>query len=85
MLPRYAAWIIICASLACVLQSVEECAAIKEKVKKYIAERNALEGMAGSGSGYTEAPPTLAAEVPDGENAGTPKENMARDGVDNKE
>ena len=48
---------------------------IKEKVKKYIAMRNAHEGAAGSGSGNTEAPPTLATEAP--------KDNAAQDGVDN--
>jgi hypothetical protein len=54
--------------------------AIKEKVKKYIAERNAHEGAAKSGSGDTEAPPTPAAEVLDGDNAGAPREDAAQDG-----
>ena len=57
------------------MQSIEECMVIKEKVKKYIAMRNAHEGAAGSGSGNTEAPPTLATEAP--------KDNAAQDGVDN--
>jgi hypothetical protein len=54
--------------------------AIKEKVKKYIAERNAHEGAAKSGSGDTEAPPTPAVEVLDGDNAGAPGEDAAQDG-----
>ena len=49
--------------------------AIKEKVKKYIAERNAHEGAAGSGSGDTEAPPTPTNEAPE--------DNAAQNGVDN--
>ena len=66
----------------CVMQSVENHAAIKEKVKKYIAERNAREGVAGSGSGDTEAPPTSAVEIPRDDNSGTPRDNAAQDGVD---
>ena len=57
------------------MQSVEGCMAIKEKVKKYIAERNAHEGAAGSGSGDTEAPPTPTNEAPE--------DNAAQNGVDN--
>jgi hypothetical protein len=41
-----------------VLQSIEECVDIKEKVKKYIVKRNAREGVAGSGSGDADAPST---------------------------
>ena len=69
--------------LAHVLLSIEECAVIKEKVKKYIAERNAREGTARSGYGDTEAPPTPATEVLDCDNTGAPRENAAQDGVDN--
>ena len=47
-----------------VLQSVEECAVIKEKVKKYVAKWNACEGAAGSGSGDADAPSTPATEIP---------------------
>ena len=71
-------------SFVCVMQSVKECAEIKEKVKKYIAERNACEGATGSSSGDTEAPPTPAAEVLGDDNTGAPRENVARDGVDNR-
>ena len=56
---------------------------IKEKVKKYIAELNAHEGAAGSGSGDTKAPLTLAAEVPGDNNMGAPGGNAAQDGLDN--
>jgi len=42
------------------MQSIKECVVIKEKVKKYIVERNAREGVAGSGSSDTEAPLTTA-------------------------
>lgn len=66
-----------------VSQSDEECAAIKEKAKKYIAERNARETAAGSGPGDTEAPPTPATEILTEENTGAPGEDAARDGVDN--
>ena len=44
-------------------------------MKKYIAERNARDGAAGSGFGVTEASPTPAVEAP--------RENAAQDGVDN--
>ena len=67
----------------CFVQFVEECAAIKEKVKKYIAERNARKGAARSGSSDTEAPSTPAAEVPGGDNTGAPGDNTAQDAVDN--
>ena len=56
---------------------------IKETVKKYIAERNAREGVAGSGSGNTEAPLSPVAEVPGDNNMGAPRGNAAQDGVDN--
>jgi hypothetical protein len=62
---------------------MEECAAIKEKVKRYIAERNAREGVAGSGSGDTEAPPAPATKVLVGESTGAGVQDVARDGVDN--
>ena len=52
-------------------------------MKKYIAERNAREGAAGSGSGDIEASSTPATENPDDDNTGTPEENVAQDGVDN--
>ena len=60
---------------ACVVHSIEECAVIKEKVKKYIAEQNARVGTARSGSGDTEAPPTPTNEAPE--------DNAAQNGVDN--
>ena len=37
------------------LQTIKECAAIKEKVKSFIAAQNAREGAAGSGSGDADA------------------------------
>jgi hypothetical protein len=46
------------------MQSVEECVAIKEKVRKYIAERNAREGATGSGSGDAGTLSTPTAENP---------------------
>lgn len=57
--------------------------AIKEKVKKYIAERNAHEGVAWSGSSDTEASPTSVAEVLGDDNVGRPGDNAAQDGVEN--
>jgi hypothetical protein len=56
------------------LQSSEECAAIKEKVKKYIAERNARKGVASSSSGDADVPSTPATKVP--------AEDAAQDGVE---
>ena len=41
-----------------VLQSIEECLTIKEKVKKYITEQNAHEVAAKSGSSDADAPST---------------------------
>ena len=58
-----------------VLQTPGECTAIKEKVKKFIAARNAREGATKSGSGDAGIPSTPAAEIP-GEDAG-------HDGVEN--
>jgi hypothetical protein len=66
-----------------VLQSIEECTTIKEKVKKYIAERNAHEGVAGSGSGDADAPSTLATQIPTEQDTSAPGEDATRDGVDN--
>jgi len=66
-----------------ILQSIEECEAIKEKVKRYIIERNAHEGAAGSGFGDIEAPPTPIAEVPVGESTGAVGQDAAQDVVDN--
>lgn len=66
-----------------VLQSTEECTAIKEKVKKFIAEWNAHEGAAGSGSSDADMPSTPAAEIPAGEGTGGPSEDAAQDGVAN--
>ena len=57
--------------------------AIREKVKKYIAERNAWEGAAGSGSSDMEAPAATTTEVSVGGNSGAPANNVAQDGVDN--
>ena len=59
------------------LQSIEECAAIKEKVKKYNAERNAHEGAAGSGSGETVAPLTPVTETQADDGTGTPTKDAA--------
>jgi hypothetical protein len=60
-----------------ILQSIEECAAIKEKVKRYITERNAHEGATGSGSTDTETLPTPATGVPVGESAGASIQDAA--------
>ena len=49
--------------LSSVLQSPEECAAIKEKVKKFIADRNARECATRSGLGDVGAPSTAATEM----------------------
>ena len=65
------------------MQSIEECVVIKEKVKKYIAEQNACEGVAGSGSSDTKAPPIPATEVPGDNNTGASGGNATQDGVDN--
>ena len=51
-------------------------------MKKYIAERNAREGVAGSGSGDADAPSTPATEVPTEEGLGALDENAAQDGVE---
>ena len=52
-------------------------------MKRYIAEQNAREGAAGSGSRDTEAPLTPAAEIPVGESAGASIQDAAQDGVAN--
>ena len=65
------------------LQSIEECAAIKEKVKKYITERNAHEGAAGSSSAETAAPSTPVTETLVDHGTGTSTEDAAQDGIDN--
>ena len=65
------------------LQSIEECAAIKEKVKKYIAERNAREGSTGSGSGDTAALSTPVTTTLSHDGIGAPTEDATQDGVDN--
>ena len=57
--------------------------AIKEKVKKFIAERNAREGAAGSGSGDMNTPSTSATATPTEEGTGGPGEGVAQDGVEN--
>ena len=69
--------------LKLVLQFIEECATIKEKMKKYIAKRNADEGATGSGSGDADALPTPATEIPTEEGTSAPGEDAAQDGVDN--
>ena len=66
-----------------ILQSIEECAAIKEKVKKFITEWNAREGTAGSGSGDMNTPLTPSTETPAEEGTGGPGEGVAQDGVEN--
>lgn len=66
-----------------VLQTPEECATIKEKVKKFIAARNAQEGATGSGSGDVGAPSTPAAEILGKDDMGTPGKNAGQDGVEN--
>ena len=65
------------------LQSIEECAAIKEKVKRYIAEQNAREGAAGSSSGEMAASSTPVIETLADDGTGAPTEDAAQDGVDN--
>jgi hypothetical protein len=66
-----------------VLQSIEECIDIKEKVKKYIAKRNAREGVASSGSGNADAPLTPAIEILAEQGTSAPSKDAAQDGVDN--
>jgi hypothetical protein len=46
-----------------ILQSIEECTAIKAKVKKYIAKRNACKGAIDSSSGDADAPSTPATKI----------------------
>ena len=50
---------------------------MKGKVKKYIAERNAREGVAGSGSGETVAPLTPVTETQADDGTGTPTKDAA--------
>jgi hypothetical protein len=65
------------------LQSIEECMTINEKVKRYIAERNARKGAAGSGLGKTDAPLTPVTEIPANDVTGARTEDAAQDRVDN--
>ena len=65
-----------------ILQSTEECAAIKEKVKKFIVVQNACEGMAGSGSDDADKPSTPATDTPAEEGTGGPGKGVAQDGVE---
>ena len=55
---------------------------IKEKVKKFIIEQNARQGVGGSGSGDADAPPTHTADAPAVVNTGAPSENIGQDGVE---
>ena len=71
--------------LRSVLQSPEECAAIKAKVKKFIADRNTREGATRSGSGYAGAPPTPAFEIPGEDNVAAPGKTSGQDGVENQD
>ena len=66
-----------------ILQSIEECTAIKEKVKRFIAEWNVHEGAAGSGSGDADVPLTPAIEVPAEDGTGAAGASAAQEGVDN--
>ena len=65
------------------MQSTEEFMATREKVKKYIAKRNAREGTTGSGSGDMEGPAAATTKVAVGGNSGAPADNVAQDGVEN--
>ena len=65
------------------MQSTVKCAVIKEKVKRFIAERNAHEGATGSGSGDMDAPSTPATEVPTEDDTGAPGVSTAQEWVDN--
>ena len=68
------------------LQTIKECAAIKEKVKKFIADRNTKEGAAGSGSCDADASSTPgggAAKIPGEDGASAPDEDAGQDRVDN--
>ena len=56
---------------------------IKEKVKRYITERNARKGGAESGSGKAATPTTPAVEVLGREDMGAPGLNAGQDAVDN--
>ena len=56
---------------------------IKEKVKQYVAERNAREDGSGSGLGEAATPTTPAIKVPGRENISAPSLNVGQDGVDN--
>jgi hypothetical protein len=64
------------------LQTPEECAVIKEKVKKFIAKRNAREVVSGGRSGDADALPTPVTKTPSEDNAGTLSENIRHDGVE---
>lgn len=65
------------------MQSTEERMAIWEKVKRYIAERNAREGAARSGSNDVETLVTPATEVPIGDDSSALANRAAQDVVDN--
>lgn len=61
----------------------EECAVIKEKVKKFIATRNAQEGVTESGLGDAGTPSTPTVEIPSKDGTGALGEDAAQDGVGN--
>ena len=52
-------------------------------MKKYIAERNAHEAAARSGSGDTDTLSNPATKILVEEGMGTPSEDVTQDGVDN--
>ena len=56
--------------------------AIKEKVKQYIMEQNAQEGVSSSISGDMDTPATLVAKVPIGNDSSAPINNTAQDRVE---
>ena len=56
--------------------------AIKEKVKKFIAERNTWEVASGSKSTDADAPPTLATKTLGQDNIGASSKNVRQEGVD---
>ena len=66
-----------------ILQSTKECAAIKEKMKRFIAEQNAHVGACDSRSSDADAPSTPAIEIPTGDGTGAPSEDTAQDRVAN--
>lgn len=66
-----------------VLQSPEECATIKEKVKKFIVDQNAWEGVTGSGLDDVGAPSTAAIEILGEDDMAALGKNVGQDGVVN--